>query len=324
MQKHSSIWFGLLILVSITVLSAYLLNGENAQGNYQYSGPSQQKQVAGSGGAMNSYTDRGEWALANVPQILPIPNELEFAGERVPLEHPDIRERFEKELYITAHRYYQVIFYLKRAPRIFPILRQTLKEKGIPEDFLYLAVIESDLLPTIESPVGAKGIWQFMPSTARRYGLRVDRRIDERMNVEKATRAAADFIKHAKEKTGSWTLACAAYNMGLARTLRTMQAQQSEDYYKLYMNDETSRYVFRILAAKVLIEQPKTYGYSLPKDEEYTYQPYEEVTVTNGVQNLVDWAQDRNTTYYDLKRMNPWILKRYLPRGSYTIRLPKD
>ncbi|MGM0588855.1 MAG: lytic transglycosylase domain-containing protein [Bacteroidota bacterium] len=320
MKKHSPIWLGLLILISITILSAYLLDEEA-----DHTAQAKIRENADNGVRSTSLTtERGEWALSNVPQILPVPDQLDFAGEPVPLENPDIRERFEKELYITAHRYYQVIFYLKRAPRIFPQLKEALREAGLPEDFVYLAVIESDLLPTIESPAGAKGIWQFMPSTARRYGLQVNNRIDERMNIEKATRAAIQYLKYAKKKTGSWTTASAAYNMGLARTISTIKNQQTDNYYKMYINDETSRYMFRILAAKVIIEDPERYGYQIPPEEVYTYEPYKEIEVTQGIDNLVDWAKGYETSYYDLKRLNPWILQRYLPQGGYTLKVPQD
>lgn len=273
---------------------------------------------------LNAPSLEGDRSLASVPQILPIPRHLSFAGEPVPLDEPDIRERFEKELYITAHRYYQVIFYLKRAPRLLPDLAAELTEGGLPEDFKYMAVIESDLLPTIESPKGAKGIWQFMRGTARHYGLEVNRSIDERMNVKKATRAAIEYLKKAYGKTGSWTLAAASYNMGLQGILRNMHRQRQKNYYKLYLNDETSRYVFRILAVKAILEHPERYGYSLPTGEAYAAEHCDTITVKKGIKDVAAWANERGTTYYDVKRFNPWILGNHLPRGNYRLKIPRS
>ncbi|TNE70892.1 lytic transglycosylase domain-containing protein [bacterium] len=261
-------------------------------------------------------------ALSNIPLILPIPEKLDFCGEPVPLDDPDVLERFEKELYITAHRYYQVVFYLKRGPRIFPELEEYLKQEGAPLDLIYLSVIESDLIPNIRSPKGALGLWQFMPGTAKNYRLRVDKYIDERMHTEKATRAAAKYLKSAYDKFGSWTLAAAAYNMGFSRTQSTIKDQKSDDYYKLFLNAETSRYVFRILAAKVIIENPQLYGYYLPQSEMYKKDDVKKITIQNGIMDLPEWVKQYDITYYDLKRYNPWIINKRLPRGKFTIDIP--
>lgn len=320
MLRNKEYIIGIVILLGITGLSAILLNEEER-------GSSQNGEQAFHNEAPVYSTDpadySGEPALSHIPQILPIPEKLTFAGEEVPLDDPDVRERFEKELYITAHRYYQVIFYLKRTPRIFPYLKEELKEAGMPEDFVYLSVIESDLIPTIKSPKGALGLWQFMPATGRRYGLTVNRYIDERMHIEKSTKAAIEYLKNAKEETGSWTLASAAYNMGLARTLRTMQKQHTSNYYKMYLNPETARYVFKILAAKVIIEEPERYGYDIPEVEAYKQTPHKEKKITGGIADIAAWAESRGFTYYDIKKLNPWIKSMELPRGSYTIKLPK-
>lgn len=306
---------GIGIIAVITMISAFLLNDTTPQS------PEEQPETKA------RKTDQMQFkpsatALSRIPLILPVPDRLYFAGERVPLEIPSVRERFEKELYITAHRYYQVVFYLKRGPRILPRLTEELREAGIPEDFIYLTVIESDLIPTIESPKGAKGIWQFMPATARRYGMTVNRYVDERMNLEKATEAAIRYLKNARERTGSWTLAAAAYNMGLARTLRTQKQQQTDNYYEMVLNTETARYLFKILAAKVIIQSPDTFGYQMPRNEVYRYEPFETVEVRSGISDLVSWCRERGFSYYDLKRLNPWILRRTLPRGDYTLKVP--
>lgn len=261
-------------------------------------------------------------ALANIPLILPIPKKLMFCGEEVPLDDPDVLERFERELYITAHRYYQVVFYLKRGPRIFPRMKEILREEKAPLDLIYLSTIESDLIPNIRSPKGALGLWQFMPATAKAYRLKIDRYVDERMHTEKSTRAAIKYLKDSHSKLGSWTLAAAAYNMGLARTKRSVSEQKSDDYYKLYMNPETSRYVFRILAAKVIIENPELYGYYMPESEVYTYEQVKKVHIRAGIIDLPLWAQKNGITYYDLKRYNPWIINQSLPIGNFEVEIP--
>jgi hypothetical protein len=189
---------------------------------------------------------------------------------------------------------------------------------------MYLAVIESDLIPTIRSPKGAKGIWQFMPATARRYGLQVDRYVDERMNLEKATKAAIRYLQDAHERTGNWTLAAAAYNMGVARTKRTIESQKVRNYYQMHINEETSRYVFRILAAKLILENPQKYGYQIPDSEVYQKEEVKTVTVNSGIRDLVDWSKEQGITYYDLKRLNPWIINTRLPSGKFEIDVPKN
>lgn len=320
-MRNTQFILGFVILISISLISGYLLTGDDEQkrSNQAYA----QNQFKPGQNSTSFTTPNGEPALSKVPQILPVPERLFFAGEEVPLHRPDIRERFEKELYITAHRYYQVIFYLKRGPRILPYLKDELSKAGIPEDFAYLAVIESDLIPTITSPKGARGLWQFMPETGRRFGLQVNSSIDERVHVEKSTDAAIRFLKNAREKTGSWTTACAAYNMGLARTIRIMENQGGDSYYKLYLNPETRRYVFKILAAKVIIEHPENFGYTIPENEEYSEEEYQKIRVSRGISDLVEWAEKRGTSYYDIKRMNPWILKQSLPQGNYFLKIPE-
>lgn len=260
--------------------------------------------------------------IANIPIILPIPDKLDFCGEPVPLDQPDIRERFERELYLTAQRSYQVVFYLKRAAKYFPIMEDLLKQENAPLDLIYLSAIESDLIPTIRSPKGALGLWQFMPETAKRYKLKVNKYVDERMHTEKATRAAVKYLREAKEKFGSWTLAAAAYNMGFGRTQRTISEQKTNNYYKMHINAETSRYVFRILAVKAILENPELYGYYLPQSEAYELEKSKKVIVRKAIPNLPTWLKQYNLTYYDLKRLNPWVVNTTLPNGVYVFDLP--
>lgn len=322
-MRNTQFISGLFIVIFISIISYNLISSndevkkstaaaiysrENKKGESQLNKPQLKSEFTNS--------------VASVPLILPIPENLTFCGERVPLEDPDVRERFEKELYITAHRYYQVIFYLKRGPRIFPEFEQLLRQEKAPLDLIYLSTIESDLIPTIRSPKGALGLWQFIPTTARRYRLRVDKYVDERMHTKKATLAAIQYLKDAKKKFGSWTVAAAAYNMGFDRTKNTIKKQKTDNYYKMHLNPETSRYVFRILAAKAIIESPELYGYSIPKNEEYKKEGFRTIKVNKGIRDIASWADQIGTTYYDIKRLNPWIVNTRLPKGNFLIHIP--
>jgi hypothetical protein len=258
-----------------------------------------------------------------VPLVLPVPKKLDFCGERVPLEDPDVRERLERELYIMANRYQHVVFYLKRGHRVLDIIDEEINRKGLPKDLRYIAVAESDLMLAIKSPKGARGVWQFMPATAKRYNLRVDDRIDERMHVAKSTRAALDYLLENKQELGSWTMAAAAYNMGEGRAKRTQQEQKLKNFYKLYMNEETSRYIFRILAAKLLLTDPKKYGYDIPDEEIYPKESLRVIRVSGGISDLVAWSHQHSVTYYDIKRLNPWIIGDKLPTGTFEIAIPE-
>jgi len=259
-----------------------------------------------------------------VPQYLPVPDQLSYCGEEVDLNASDIRERFERELYIFANLNYQIILYLKRAPRIFPYIEEQLKANNLPDDLKYLAVIESDLIPVLVSARGARGMWQFMPETAKEYGMRVTDSIDERMHLDKSTMAAFKYLKNAYDKTGSWAMASAAYNMGLARATTHIREQYTNDYYRMHMNQESARYVFKILAVKTIMENPEMYGYYVEGSEAYQNSNVKRVTVTSEISDLPKWAIEQGTTYYDLRRVNPWIVGRSLPVGRYGIDIPVD
>jgi hypothetical protein len=265
-----------------------------------------------------------EIIMKGVPMVLPIPEKLDFCGERVPLEDPDVRERLERELYIMAHRYQHVVFYIKRGHRVLDVIDSEIDRKGLPKDLRYIAIAESDLMLAIKSPKGARGVWQFMPATAKRYNLRVDTRVDERMHIGKSTRAALDYLADNRAELGSWTMAAAAYNMGEARAARTQKEQRLRNFYKLYMNEETSRYIFRILAAKLLLTNPQQYGYDIPEKEIYPKENVRQIKVSGGVDNLVAWGLQHGTTYYDVKRLNPWIIGDRLPSGNFELVVPGD
>lgn len=256
----------------------------------------------------------------------PIPDELYFAGERVPLERIYIREAFERELLVNAYWHSQTLLFLKRANRFFPVIEPILEREGVPADFKYLALIESGLHERALSPAGAFGIWQFLPDTAREYGLVVNNEIDERLHLERSTVAAARYLKDAHERFGSWTMAAAAYNAGMRGMQRQVDRQQESCYYNLILNEETGRYVFRILAVKEIISNPRKYGFYLDAHELYPIIEFNEVEVTTSIPSLVEFARLHGATFRQLKILNPWLRESALtnPSGKkYIIRVPK-
>lgn len=254
-----------------------------------------------------------------------VPESYVFCGEKVPLDDIDVRERFDRELYVNSFWHSNTILMLKRANRWLPVMAKILKEEGVPEDFKYLAMIESGL-QNVVSPAGARGFWQFLPSTAKEYGLTVTKEVDERYHVEKATKAACEYLKDAKEKLGSWTLAAAAYNRGVNGIRKVLSKQQATNYYDLLLNSETSRYVFRILAIKEIHGNPEKYGFNLDKDQLYPLERLKYEKIDKSIPNLADYAKDKKISYKLLKRYNPWLRESSLTISqgkSYLIALPK-
>ena len=217
---------------------------------------------------------------------LDLPSEMEFAGERVPLENPDIRERMDRELLVNTYWQSNGLLLVKRANKYFPIIEPMLKEHGIPDDFKYLAVAESGLMNN-RSPAGAAGFWHFMKATGKEYGLEINSYVDERYNLELSTKVAADYLKASKERFGSWTMAAAAYNAGNAGISRQIKRQDEDYYYDLLLNDETSRYVFRILALKEILSNPKKYGFNYTQDHLYSAVPTFDVKVDSAVTDFL-------------------------------------
>lgn len=256
---------------------------------------------------------------------LPTPHELNFANEEVPLSDIDINERLDKEIVINTYYHSQTFFVLKRAHRWFPIIEPILKEEGVPDDFKYLAIIESNL-DNVISPAGAAGFWQFMKQTGIAYELEINAFVDERYNIEKSTRAACKYLKNAYSLFNSWTLAAAAYNMGSGGVQSKLSEQNCNNYYDLYLNQETARYVFRILAIKAIFNNPEYYGFNIrPKD---MYQPYptQEIEVDTTITDLNKFAQDNGYNLKLLKLLNPWLRDKSLPnrtRKKYKILLPE-
>lgn len=255
----------------------------------------------------------------------PMPENTTFAGEKVPLNHFDVREGIDRELLVNTYWHSNTIQLIKLAARFFPIIEPILEEEGIPTDFKYVAVVESGLRhPT--SYMGAKGMWQFMKETAREYGLEVNYQVDERYNVEASTRAACKFFKKAKNDLGTWTLAAASYNVGRYGVKKQIKRQKQDGFYDLLMNSETQRYIYRIIALKYIMQDPVKYGFNIDVDEMYLPVPTKKLKVDTSVQDFADFAADHNTNYKILKYFNPWLRKAYLKNSggkTYEITVPK-
>lgn len=259
----------------------------------------------------------------HAPQL---PDTIKFADEVLALSDLDIKERFDRELIVNNFWHSNTFFYLKRANRWFPVMKPILEEHNIPLDFLYLAVIESGLMQ-VTSPSGAKGFWQFLKGTAQDYGLIVNNYIDERMNIEKSTVAACEYLQKSYEEFGSWSLAAAAYNRGKAGISRILESQNVDNFYDLYLNEETSRYVFRIIAAKYILENPEEFGFMIEDNQLYPPYKIKKVEIEENISDLVEWAKDNDINYKILKTLNPWILQKqlFIPKdASIFINLPAD
>jgi len=248
---------------------------------------------------------------------------LTFCGEAVPLESPQVRERFEKEMLLALGDSPQALLWIKRASRYMPVIEENLKENGMPADLKYLAVAESALRPHAGSPKGAMGFWQLMPETARKYGLRVDEFVDERRNIHLCTPAAMRILLSLHEQFSSWTLAAAAYNMGEEGLAAEMLEQNTRDYYNLYLPLETQRFVFRILAVKMILSNPKRYGYDIKPEDLYQPLIFDTVSVDCFQETPIRLvAQAAGTFFKTIKDLNPHIRGHYLQPGHRQINLP--
>jgi len=258
---------------------------------------------------------------------LPMPESLDFAGESVPLDNPDIRERMDRELLVNTYWQSNGLLLFKRAHKYFPIIEPLLEKYGIPDDFKYLAIAES-ALQNNRSPAGAAGFWHFMKGTGKEYGLEINNYVDERYNLELATKVAADYLKKSKKRFGSWTLAAAAYNGGNAGISKQQKRQQEFDsYYDLLLNDETSRYVFRILAFKEILSNPKKYGFNFRDKDLYNHIPTYKVKVDTAVTDFTAFAKGFGINYKILKLHNPWLRDTFLKNASgkeYFIEIPEE
>ena len=254
-----------------------------------------------------------------------IPAHLNFANESVPLHDIDVKERFDKEMLINTYWHSATLLNIKKANRYFPVIEPILAQNNIPDDFKYLAVIESGLDPNIKSPSGALGIWQIMKATGKELGLEINQEVDERKHIEKSTHAACEYLQKAYEKFGSWSLVASSYNAGISRINKQLNTQKVDSYYDLYLNAETSRYIFRILALKEVLNNPQKYGFKYLKKDLYPTYKYKEIEINTGIEDIPEWAKEKGTTYKMLKVLNPWLKEPYLTNSSgktYKIKLP--
>ncbi len=255
---------------------------------------------------------------------VPLPDKLDFCGEPVPLNSFDVRERLDREMLVNVFWQSQTIMLHKRAARWFPVIEPILKRNGVPDDFKYLSLIESGFQNVI-SPSDAVGFWQFLEETGKKNGLEVSIEVDERYSVEKSTEAACKYIVESKQKLGSWTVAAASYNMGVTGIKRQIDYQENSNYYDLMLNNETSRYLFRILAIKEIMKHPKKYGFYLRKADLYPPIKTYKVQVDTTVSDWVVFAKSQNVSFKILKIFNPWIREKQLTnktKKSYQVELP--
>lgn len=268
--------------------------------------------------------DKNKILHEGTSQYFPIA--VDFAGEKAPLQIADVKERFDRELLVNANLHSSTILIIKRANRAFPIIEPILKKYGVPDDFKYLAVIESALTNAV-SASGAKGVWQFMPETAKEKGMEVNDGVDERYHLQKATEAACKYLLVAKEKFGNWTLAAASYNGGMNGVNTKISEQKVSDYYDLLLTDETSRYVFRILALKEIMQHPNLYGFDVSKDELYENIPTKTLEIDSSITDLALFAKAQGINYKILKIHNPWLRDKKLSnptKKKYQIEIPTE
>ncbi len=253
-----------------------------------------------------------------------LPEELSFAGERVPMENFDVRESLDKELLVNTYWHSQTFLLIKRANRYFPEIEPVLKRYGIPDDFKFLALAESGLTNVV-SPAGAAGFWQFVKPTAIEYGMEINDEVDERYNVEKSTEAACKYIKHSYDIYKNWTMAAASYNMGRSGLNKQISRQYSNNYYDILLNEETSRYLFRISALKAIINNPEKYGFAISKEDLYPPFQSEDLVISEPINDIAKFAFNHGTNYKMIKILNPWLRDNILTnrnRKAYTIKIP--
>ena len=259
-------------------------------------------------------------------KALKIPDNLNFAGEPVPIEKADIKERIDRELLVNTYWQSNGLLLFKRVHKYFPIIEPILEKNGIPNDFKYLAVIESGL-QNVTSPAGAKGFWQIMKGTAKENGLEVNSNVDERYHIEKATLVACNYLKAAKERFGTWTLAAAAYNAGNAGINRKIKTQMVDNYYDLLLGEETQRYVPRMVALKEILSNPEKYGFIFDNEDLYKLIPTKIIKVDSVITDIARFSKDLGINYKILKLHNPWLRENKLnnkTRKMYQIKIPSE
>ena len=301
-----------IVLAFIVVLAVFFINAEKSVNK---AGPDIQMSVDSSRNTASTYKIKA----------LKIPENLSFAGEKVELDKTDIKERIDRELLVNTYWQSNALLWFKRTHKYFPVIEPILKEKGVPDDFKYLSVIESDLR-NVTSPAGAKGMWQMLEDAGKEHGLEINDNVDERYHLEKATRAACDYLIEAKERLGSWTLAAAAYHGGNYGIEKRLTEQMVDNYYDVLAGENTERYIPRIVAAKEILSHPDKYGFVFDKDDLYEMGPSYTVKVDTAITNIAVFAQKFNTNYKELKMYNPWLRENKLNNKSrklYEIKIPK-
>ena len=256
-----------------------------------------------------------------------VPRSMEFCGYRVDLDRVDMFERLDRELTSMVYGHGNTLLTIKRANKYFPIMAPILRDNGVPFDLLYLACVESYLNQRAYSPAKAAGMWQFIPSTAKEYGLEVNDEIDERYNIEKCTEAACRYLKKAYQRYGNWESAMASYNAGNGRISRELDSQNSDSSFDLYLNDETSRYVFRVMAMKAIMENPREFGYKLKANQLYQPVEYDVIEVSGPVADWPAWADEHKISYARLREDNPWIRAKTLTNKAgktYQVKVAKE
>jgi membrane-bound lytic murein transglycosylase D len=254
-----------------------------------------------------------------------VPDTIGFLGEKVPLSRFDVFESLDREMLVNTYFHSQTIRFIKLAPRYFNMVDPILKAQGLPADFRYLMVAESNLSPKALSPAGAAGLWQFMKGTATDYGLEVNAEVDERYHIEKSTLAACRYLKTAWEKYRNWGLVAAGYNAGFAAVDKQLQRQKVNDYFNLLMNEETERYLFRIISLKLILENPEKFGYRIREEEMYPLLKTRKVEISGAVPDLAVYARSLGITYKTLKYYNPWLRGNSLTnkyKKTYLIDIP--
>lgn len=281
----------------------------------------------------NGHTETSESVAVNkdlIPSykafVVRVPEKVTFAGETISLQDPDLRERLDRELHVNANWHSNTILLIKKANRWLPQIAEVLKKNGVPEDFKYIPAIESAFEEGARSPKDAIGFWQLLKGTAKDYGLEVYDEVDERYDPIKSTEAACKYLKKAYEKFGSWSSVAASYNVGMRGFERRLEEQKVNSYFDVLINEETGRYMFRILAVKMILENPEAFGFYIPEDQLYHQPELKEITVTETIDDLVDFAHQHNITYKTLKRYNAWLRddKLKVKRNTYHILIPSN
>ncbi len=302
-----------IVLASIVVIAVFFINAEKSV---------KKPETKGKVNVDSSTTnDENNYTI----KALKIPENLSFAGEKVLLDKTDIKERIDRELLVNTYWQSNALLWFKRTNKFFPVIEPILKEKGVPDDFKYLSVIESDLR-NVTSPAGAKGMWQMLKDAGRENGLEINDNVDERYHLEKATRAACDYLIEAKERLGSWTLAAAAYHAGNFGIEKRLKEQMVDNYYDVLAGENTERYIPRIVAAKEILSHPEKYGFEFDKDDLYELGTTYTVKVDTAITNIASFAQKFDTNYKELKMYNPWLRENHLNNKSrklYEIQIPK-